>query len=679
MARTAAPPPVHERLGYRAADELLLHLPLRYEDETRLTRMRDLVPGRPALVEGVVTRAEVLYRPRRQLLVTLAEPGSEAAFHFRMLNFYPSQQAQLKPGARLRLYGEVRPGFFGAEMVHPRWRAVTEDTPLPDALTPIYPTVAGLSQARIQKAVRAVLADADLSETLPAPLLHRLGLMGFAATVRRLHAPRPEDSPASLARHEHPAWRRIKFDELLAQQLSLRLHAGRRRRQRAPVLAEAGLAERLLAALPFPLTAAQRQVLAEIRADLAQAHPMHRLLQGDVGSGKTCVAALAALVAVASGGQAAVMAPTEILAEQLYLKFHEWLEPLGVHVVWLAAALKGKAKREAMAKIADGRAAVAVGTHALFQDEITFKALVLAIVDEQHRFGVEQRLALRGKGTTDGSGNLMPHLLMMSATPIPRSLAMSYFADLDVSAIDELPPGRKPIATRVVGDAKRAEVVARLRDYCAGGAQAYWVCPLVEESEKLDLKAAIDAHAELVAELPDLRIGLAHGRLKAEEKAAVMAAFKAGELDLLVATTVIEVGVDVPNASLMVIEHAERMGLAQLHQLRGRVGRGGRESTCLLLYSEPLSDTARRRLRIIRDSQDGFAIAREDLALRGPGEFLGARQSGVPMLRFADLEADQDLLEAARDAAGHLLHHDQEAVRRHLARWLPHGGEFMAA
>ena len=683
MAKTATS--VHEKLGYKAADDLLLHLPLRYEDETRLTRIRDLVPGQPALVEGIVSRAEVLYRPRRQLLVTLAEPGSAETFHFRMLNFYPNQQAQLQPGVRLRLYGDIRPGFFGAEMVHPRWRVVAEGAPLPDALTPIYPTVAGLSHARIQKAVAGALDRADLAETLPAGLLDRLGLQGFEAALRRLHAPQPEDSLASLERHEHPAWRRIKFDELLTQQLSLRLHAGQRRRQRATPLTGAGLAEHLLAALPFPLTGAQARALAEIRADLARLHPMHRLLQGDVGSGKTCVAALAALVAVGSGRQAAVMAPTEILAEQLYLKFREWLEPLGVRVVWLAAALRGKAKREAMAEIADGRAAVAVGTHALFQDEVAFKSLALAIVDEQHRFGVEQRLALRGKGSLPSPAGdecampQLPHLLMMSATPIPRSLAMSYFADLDVSVIDELPPGRKPIATLVANSTRRTEVVARLRDYCAGGAQAYWVCPLVEESEKVDLKAAIDAHAELVAELPGLRIGLAHGRLKADEKAAVMAAFKAGELDLLVATTVIEVGVDVPNASLMVIEHAERMGLAQLHQLRGRVGRGGRESTCLLLYTEPLSETARRRLRIIKDSQDGFAIAREDLALRGPGEFLGARQSGAPMLRFADLEQDQDLLEAARDAAGQLLRDEPEAVRRHLARWLPRGGEFMAA
>jgi ATP-dependent DNA helicase RecG len=677
MAKPAQDTSVHEKLGLASAEALTLHLPLRYEDETRLTRLRDARPGLPVLVEGIVTQAEVMFRPRRQLLATLTEAGSDAPFHLRMLNFYPSQQASLKPGVRLRLFGEVRPGFFGDEMVHPRWRVVSANAPLPDRLTPVYPTVAGLSQNRIQKAVAATLASADLSDTLPESLRVRLALPAFDEAVTRLHAPTPEDSLTALESREHPAWRRIKFDELLTQQLSLRLHTRERNRQTAPVLAsDAGLADRLAARLPFPLTAAQRRVLQEIRTDLGKSHPMHRLLQGDVGSGKTCVAALAALSAVGSGYQAAVMAPTEILAEQLYLKFREWLEPLGIRVVWLAAALKGKAKREAMAEIASGQAAVALGTHALFQDEVAFQSLALAIVDEQHRFGVEQRLALRGKGV---DGNIIPHLLMMSATPIPRSLAMSYFADLDVSVIDELPPGRTPVATRTVGNARRDEVIARLKDYCLDGAQAYWVCPLIEESEKIDLKAALDAHAELVTALPGLRIGLAHGRMKSNEKAAVMTAFKAGELDILVATTVIEVGVDVPNASLMVIEHAERMGLAQLHQLRGRVGRGTRESTCLLLYYDPLSDTARQRLHIIREHTDGFVIAREDLRLRGPGEFLGARQSGLPMLRFADLETDQGLLEQARDAADHLLKHDPEAVRRHLQRWLPRGSDYLHA
>ena len=717
----------HRKLGYAQPGELALHLPLRYEDETHLTPLGDVRSGQPALVEGVVVQAEVQYRPRRQLVVEIEAVSRDTGhghardagqLFARFLNFYPSQVAQLKAGVRLRLFGEARPGFFGAEMVHPRYRVVGPDTPLRDSLTPIYPTVAGLGQARLAQTIHTVLAEADLADSLPPGPLHMLGLWPFERALRYLHAPPPGADLTALETRQHPAWRRLKFDELLAQQLSLRLHAAARCGLASQPLRDTGLAQRLVAALPFPLTGAQTRVLGEIRADLARSHPMHRLLQGDVGSGKTCVAALAALSAVGSGFQAAVMAPTEILAEQLYLKFREWLQPLGVHVVWLAAALKGKAKRQALEDIATGQAAVAVGTHALFQAGVEFRTLALAIVDEQHRFGVEQRLALRRKGgnhpsPAGGEGTaheslqapsvsekplpqtnslvmplassvpeedgVTPHLLMMSATPIPRSLAMSYYADLDVSVIDELPPGRKPIATKVVGDARRDEVIARLLEYCEGGAQAYWVCPLIEESEKLDLKAAMDAHAELTAALPGLRVGLAHGRLKAEEKAAVMAAFKAHEIDVLVATTVIEVGVDVPNAGLMVIEHAERMGLAQLHQLRGRVGRGSRESACLLIYSGPLSDNARQRLHIIKENSDGFAIAREDLRLRGPGEFTGARQSGAPMLRFADLEGDQDLLEQARDLAAELIRQHPDAVERHLARWLPQGRDFLRA
>ncbi len=697
------------RLGYAGPADLLLHLPLRYEDETRLTPLHEARPGHPALVEGEIVHAEVQNRPRRQLVVEVREAtsdecgdglpvtGDNTATHpsspvtrfnpslfVRLLHFYPNQLAQLKPGVRVRLFGEVREGFFGAEMVHPRLRIVRADAPLPTHLTPVYPSVAGLSQFAIQRAVERALHDLPLDETLPQETIDRLRLPGFAAAIRLLHAPPPQTDVAALEAHSHPAWRRLKFDELLAQQLSLRLHAQARRTLTAPVLGDdSGFGERLLATLPFALTAAQRRVLGEIRRDLVHSHPMHRLLQGDVGSGKTLVAALACLPAVAAGWQAAMMAPTEILAEQLYLKFRDWFEPLGIRVAWLAAASKGKARRETLAGLADGSAQVAVGTHALFQAGVEFHRLALAVVDEQHRFGVEQRLALRGKGSLpEGEGNnfpLTPHLLMMSATPIPRSLAMSYYADLDVSTLDELPPGRLPVATRLVGEDRRAEVVGRLRDYCAGGAQAYWVCPLIEESEKLDLAAALDTHAELVAALPGLRIGLAHGRLKADEKAAAMAAFKAGELDILVATTVIEVGVDVPNAGLMVIEHAERMGLAQLHQLRGRVGRGWRESTCLLLYAAPLSAAARQRLRVIRETSDGFAIAREDLRLRGPGEFMGARQSGTNWLRFASPELDADLLEPARDAAADLLAHHPEAVRRHLDRWLPKGVEYLRA
>jgi ATP-dependent DNA helicase RecG len=727
---TPGPEAVARKLGYRAAAELILHMPLRYEDETRLTPLRAARVGDTVQVEGVVVHAEVQPRPRRQLVLEIQEastPGppprpscvegegggsplplgeGKARLFCRLLHFYPNQVAQLKPGVRVRLFGEVRPGFFGAEMVHPRLRVVQPGTPLPASLTPVYPSVAGLSQNAIRKAVGEVLAAADLGETLPQSLLDSLDLPPFCPTLARLHAPAPDADLLALEARRDPAWRRLKFDELLAQQLSLRLAARQRHALSAPPLQDdGGLTERLLAALPFPLTAAQRRALGEIRRDLAKPHPMNRLLQGDVGSGKTLVAALAVLPALAARSQAAVMAPTEILAEQIYLKFHEWLTPLGFRVAWLAAALKGKAKRQALADIAAGRVDVAVGTHALFQAGVEFAKLTLAVVDEQHRFGVGQRLALRekGKSAVDSrqsaasrakadpkhplstgacqlpTADSVPHLLMMSATPIPRSLAMSYYADLDVSVIDALPPGRTPVTTKVLSLARRDEVIVRLHDYCLSGAQAYWVCPLVEESEKLQLKAAEASHAELVAALPELAIGLVHGRMKAEDKATVMAAFKAGALHLLVATTVIEVGVDVPNAALMVIEHAERYGLAQLHQLRGRVGRGQRESTCLLLYDQPLSEPAKQRLKVIKDNADGFAIAREDLRLRGPGEFLGARQSGVPMLRFADLEADLDLLQSARDSADDLLANHPEHVQRHLARWLPRGLDYLKA
>ena len=677
MAAERTPEAIARRLGYGDSGDLILHLPLRYLDETRLTPLAEARLGEQVQVEGRVRHAEVQLRPRRQLVVEIGEDDADANLFFRLLHFYPSQVAQLKPGARVRLLGEVRPGYFGAEMVHPQLRVVREGAPLPDTLTPVYPAVAGLSQYAIRQAVGAALGQADTEDSLPGALLVRLGLPGFRPALDVLHNPPPGIDP-SLENRVHPAWRRIKFDELLAQQLSLRLAARRRKALAAPVLADdGGLSERLLAALPFSLTAAQRRALAEIRRDLASPHPMNRLLQGDVGSGKTLVAALATLPALAAGGQVAVMAPTEILAEQLFLKFQEWLEPQGLPVVWLAAAIKGKAKKQALADLAEGRARVAVGTHALFQAGVAFQNLSLAIVDEQHRFGVAQRLALREKGQRPTE--ITPHLLMMSATPIPRSLAMSYYADLDVSVIDELPPGRTPIVTRLVSHGRRDEVVGRLRDYCRGGAQAYWVCPLVEESEKLQLRAAEESHAELVELLPELAIGLVHGRMKAEEKAAVMADFKAGKLNLLVATTVIEVGVDVPNAALMVIEHAERYGLAQLHQLRGRVGRGARESACLLMYGEPLSETAKQRLRVIKENADGFAIAREDLKLRGPGEFLGARQSGQQILRFADLETDLDLLEAARNAADELLEGDMATVERHLDRWLPRGLDYLRA
>ncbi|MDP2787977.1 MAG: ATP-dependent DNA helicase RecG [Pseudomonadota bacterium] len=706
---------VARKLGYACVQDLILHLPMRYLDETHLTPLRDVRMGVDVQVEGIVVHAEVQNRPRRQLLVEIAESAAPASshLHFRLLHFYPSQLSQLQPGVRVRLFGEVRPGFFGAEMVHPQMRVVRENTPLPATLTPVYPAVAAFSQNAIRKAVEIALQQADLSETLPDNVLEKLFvgcgyrrvgassersephhlprheercgsyltasyvLPSFADALRALHHPQPDADLNALETQTTPAWQRIKFDELLAQQLSLRLAARQRDQLSAVSLAgDGGLSERLLAALPFALTAAQGRSLQEIRRDLARPHPMNRLLQGDVGSGKTLVAALTLLPALAAGGQVAVMAPTEILAEQLFLKMREWLQPLGMEVAWVAAALKGKAKKENLARIAAGEIHVAVGTHALFQAGVSFANLTLTIVDEQHRFGVGQRLALREKGSEAGQ---TPHLLMMSATPIPRSLAMSYYADLDVSVIDELPPGRTPIATKVLPLKRRDEVVGRLRDYCQSGAQAYWVCPLVEESEKLQLRAAEESHVELTDLLPELNIGLVHGRMKSEEKAAVMAAFKAGEIHLLVATTVIEVGVDVPNAALMVIEHAERYGLAQLHQLRGRVGRGARLSTCLLLYGDALSDSGRQRLRIIKEHADGFAIAREDLKLRGPGEFMGARQSGQQILRFANLETDLDLLQAARDVAEELLTHQPEVADRHLARWLPRGLDYLRA
>ncbi len=658
-----------EKLGIRSPFDLILHLPLRYEDETKIARIADLLPGETAQVEGEIVRCEVMHRPRRSLVCQLQDDSGTLTLRF--LNFYPSQQKQLAVGRIIRALGEVRGGFFGMEMVHPKCRAGGKDAPLKQALTPIYPTTAGLPQAALQKHIQQALAGLALDDTLPDALLRQLRLPDFAGSVQRLHNPPPGLDEAALAAHLRPAWRRIKFDELLAQQLSMRVHYRKRRSRNAPPLAAHGrLAPQLLQRLPFQLTAAQQKVLAEIRHDLQQAHPMQRLLQGDVGSGKTIVAALAALQAIENGYQAAFMAPTEILAEQHYLKLHEWLTPLGIEPVWLSGSLKKKSRNEAAARIASGETPLAIGTHALFQKEVEFARLGLVIVDEQHKFGVRQRLALRSKGGE-------PHQLMMSATPIPRTLAMSYYADLDVSVIDELPPGRTPIVTKLVSDTRREEVFERVRHACLQGRQAYWVCPLIDESEALQLQTALETHATLTQTFPELKIGLVHGKLANDEKAATMAAFKAGQLHLLVATTVIEVGVDVPNASLMVIDHAERMGLAQLHQLRGRVGRGAAESLCVLLYTQPLSELARERLRVIFENSDGFVIAQHDLKLRGPGELLGARQSGVPMLRFADLEQDADLLDSARDCAERLLRDFPDAAQAHLLRWMANRHDYL--
>jgi len=651
------------KLGIRSKLDLALHLPLRYEDETKLTKLVDVRPGAPVLVEADVVESEVKYRPRRTLVVKLTD--GERELWVRFLNFYPSQAKQFEPGRRIRLFGEVRPGFFGDEMVHPKYRVVGKDTPLSRSLTPVYPTTAGLPQSLLRAKIEEALDTLALEDTLDEERLAKLRLGHFRESVLFLHRPPPKVDSKSLDERTHPAWRRLKFDELLAQQLAMRIAYRERRGKSAPALPDAHtLTNALAKSLPFALTRAQREAVKAISRDLSQPHPMRRLLQGDVGSGKTLVAALAALQAIENGWQAALMAPTEILAEQHYLKLTHWLEPLGVKMAWVAGSLKARDRKKALAAIAAGETQLAIGTHALFQEDVAFAKLGIAIVDEQHRFGVEQRLALASKGGGE------PHQLMMSATPIPRTLSMSYYADLDVTVIDELPPGRSPVVTKLVSEERRDEVIARVRESCRDGAQAYWVCPLIEESEALQLKTAIETFEAIKTTFPDLAVGLVHGRLKPAEKAQVMADFKAKRIQLLVATTVIEVGVDVPNATLMVIEHAERMGLAQLHQLRGRVGRGPQQSLAILLYYQPLSETARQRLKIIYENNDGFEIARQDLLLRGPGEYLGARQSGAPLLRFADLERDTDLLEAARATADELIAARSPAVARHVDRWL---------
>ena len=653
------------KLGLRTPDDFVLHLPHRYEDETRLTAPESAPAGLPVLVQALVQRADVAYRPKRQLVV------HAEGLVLRFLNFYGSQlkafQRAADEGLLVRAYGEVRPGFFGAEMVHPRYRLVPPGEPLAQALTPIYPTTAGLSQYALRKLILDALDGATLDDTLPDAMRRRYGLTGIAESVQSLHQPAPDASTAELIERSSAEWRRVKFDELLAQQLSMRMAYRARRRRTAIALPSSGpLLKRFLGKLPFRLTRAQRRAMAEILHDLGEPHPMQRLLQGDVGSGKTIVAAIACLAALDAGCQAAVMAPTEILAEQHLRKFSEWLAPLGVPIAWLHGGLSAAEKNAVVKRLRDLSPVVAIGTHALFQKKVGFARLALAVVDEQHRFGVQQRLALRKKADAD----LAPHQLMMSATPIPRTLSMSYYADLDISTIDELPPGRGGVATRLIASGRRAEVLKRIRAACAEGQQAYWVCPVIEESKDGDLRTAVDTFEALRRELKNLRVGLLHGRLPADEKASVMKAFATGKLNLLVATTVIEVGVDVPNASLMVIEHAERFGLAQLHQLRGRVGRGARESVCILLYAAPLSETARARLKAIFETSDGFEIARQDLILRGPGEYLGERQSGMPLLRYADLDKDESLSSQAREAAEALLAKDPQGARRHVERWL---------
>jgi ATP-dependent DNA helicase RecG len=673
------------KLGLARDIDLALHLPLRYEDETRITRLRDAREGDTVQIEGTVTDNHVAFRPRRQLVVTI-DDGTDTCV-LRFFSFYPSQQKAWAVGQRILARGELKGGFLGWQMVHPTCRAA--GGPLPEALTPVYPTVAALPQAYLRKAVLSGLARADLSETVPPEVAGQLGLARgwtLREALEFLHRPGPDTPLAALEDRSHPAWQRLKAEELLAQQLSQLQSKREHERLRAPELAAqaGGLHEQLLQALPFALTGAQRRVAEEIARDLARAVPMHRLLQGDVGSGKTVVAALAAAVAIDAGWQCALMAPTEILAEQHFRKLIGWLEPLlaprGLAVAWLTGGQRKKERGEMLERVASGQAALVVGTHAVIQEQVQFRRLGLAIIDEQHRFGVAQRLALRDKMKDDTQE---PHLLMMSATPIPRTLAMSYYADLDVSTIDELPPGRTPVVTKVVADSRRDEVIERIRAQLAQGRQVYWVCPLIEESEALDLTNATETHQALSQALPGVMVGLLHSRMPAAEKKAVMALFSEGQMGLLVSTTVIEVGVDVPNASLMVIEHAERFGLSQLHQLRGRVGRGAAASACVLLYSPGengrLGETARARLKAMAETADGFEIARRDLEIRGPGEFLGARQSGAPLLRFADLVADAPLLEAARQLAPVLLDRFPEYAQRHVDRWLGGKSEYLKA
>ena len=660
-----------EKLGLQTVQDLWFHLPLRYEDRTRLTAIADLRPGDIAQVEGRVEAIERGFRYRPQLRVAIGD-DSQQTLLLRFFHFNKSQIDQLAIGTRLRCYGEARLGKQGLEIVHPQYRRIVGDeaVAVAERLTPVYPTTEGLGQARlagvVERALQRLPPDEQL-ELIPAALRKVHKLSSLRAALLYVHRPPPDADLNRLMSGTHPAQRRLAFEELLAQHLSLKRLRMSVRRHAAPALTGAGiLRERFLAQLPFAPTRAQQRVSAEVVRDLAQAVPMLRLVQGDVGSGKTVVAALAALAAVEAGKQAALMAPTELLAEQHFRNFDRWLTPLGVAVVWLAGKLKGRARTQALHALA-GEAQVAIGTHALMQEGVVFRDLGLAIIDEQHRFGVHQRLALRDKGR---DGEVIPHQLVLTATPIPRTLAMTAYADLDVSVIDELPPGRAPVTTVAIANSRRTEVIERIRVACASGRQAYWVCTIIEESEMLEAQAAQAVHAELSKELPGLAIALVHGRMKPSEKQAAMQAFQNGEIALLVATTVIEVGVDVPNASLMVVENAERLGLAQLHQLRGRVGRGSAVSSCVLLYQPPLSAMARQRLDVLRETSDGFRIAEKDLELRGAGELLGTRQTGQLQLRIADLARDAALLPAVQRAGEVILRDHAPLVNQLIARWI---------
>jgi len=660
-----------ERLGLRSVQDLWFHLPARYEDRTRVTPIRDVVPGMRVQVAGVVTAVERGFRFRPQLRVAI-EDDSRVSLTLRFFHFNRRQAEQFAPGVRLICHGEVRNSASGPEMVHPEYRHVAGQAAaaLDDVLTPVYPTTEGIGQKRlaggIARALDRIPADASF-ELVPRELLAPLHLMPLAEALRMAHRPPADADFAALLAGRHPAQRRLAFEELLAHHLGLRSLRAQVRALHAPALASAGRLEAdLRARLPFRLTGAQERVVREIREDLAQCAPMLRLVQGDVGSGKTIVAALAALTVVEAGAQVALAAPTELLAEQHLRTFDAWFRPLGIEPVWLSGKVQGRSREAALAAVAAG-APVVIGTHALMQDGVAFRNLGLAIIDEQHRFGVHQRLSLRDKGRT---GRSVPHQLVLTATPIPRTLAMSAYADLDVSVIDALPPGRSPVQTVAISSGRRPDVIERIRAACEAGRQVYWVCTLIEESGQLEAQAAEVAHAELREALPGIAVGLVHGRLKPKEKQAAMDAFKAGETSVLVATTVIEVGVDVPNASLMVIENAERLGLAQLHQLRGRVGRGHVASSCVLLYQPPLSAMARARLAVMRETGDGFRIAEKDLELRGPGEVLGTRQTGQLQFRVADLARDADLLAAVHGMGDAMLDAHPDRAERLVTRWM---------
>ncbi|MEO8803415.1 MAG: ATP-dependent DNA helicase RecG [Rudaea sp.] len=669
-----------QRLGLNTPQDLWFHLPLRYEDRTRITPIRDLRAGEPAQVEGFVEAIEKGFRYRPQLRVAIGD-ASQQTLLLKFFHFSSAQVNQLAVGTRLRCFGEVRYGANGLEMVHPQYQRLAADagSAVDERLTPVYPTTEGLGQKRLAGVIaRALeeLPDDSALELIPIGLRQTRNLTSLRAALLYVHRPPADADVAALDAGIHPAQQRLVFEELLAQHLSLKLLRAKLRAHSARELrGDGALRARLLATLPFALTTAQQRVAADVMRDLARRAPMLRLIQGDVGSGKTIVAALAALAAIEAGAQVALMAPTELLAEQHYASFRAWMEPLGIDVVWLAGKLKSKARTSALAAIAAG-GQIAVGTHALMQEGVVFSGLGLVIIDEQHRFGVHQRLALRDKGR---DADNVPHQLVLTATPIPRTLAMTAYADLDVSTIDELPPGRTPVTTVAIDNRRRAEIVERIRVACADGRQAYWVCTLIDESELLQAQAAQAVYAELTIALPEFQVGLIHGRLKPAEKQAAMAAFQGGKLALLVATTVIEVGVDVPNASLMVIENAERLGLAQLHQLRGRVGRGTTASSCVLLYQKPLSGLARQRLDVLRKTNDGFRIAEKDLELRGPGEVLGTRQTGQLMLRIADISRDAHLLPAVQRAGAIMLRDHPDLTRQLVERWVGSKAQYAGA